>query len=121
MIFITVFIFYWVKNAVAESAKSISFWQITDIHYDKFYVQNGKKDEFCHGTDGTAEMFGEYGCETGTDIFVSSTKAMAEIESDPEFILWTGDSSPHWSKSPPNWTYIFEAYIPTRVVKNPKM
>ena len=34
---------------------------------------------------------------------------MAEIKPNPNFILWTGDSSPHWYKSPPNWTYIYEA------------
>ena len=34
---------------------------------------------------------------------------MAEIKPNPDFILWTGDSSPHWYKSPPNWTYIYEA------------
>ena len=34
---------------------------------------------------------------------------MVEIKPNPNFILWTGDSSPHWYKSPPNWTYIYEA------------
>ncbi len=74
MIFIPIFILFLAKNVVAENAKTISFWQITDIHYDKFYVKNGKKDEFCHGVNGTAEIFGEYSCEAGTDIFVSSIK-----------------------------------------------
>ena len=74
MNFITVLILYWANVVAVESAKTISFWQITDIHYDKFYVKNGKKDEFCHGVNGNAEMFGEYSCEAGTEIFVSSIK-----------------------------------------------
>ena len=43
------------------------------------------------------------------DIFQSSLGAMKEHEPKPDFILWTGDSSPHWWKpDSPSWHYIFK-------------
>ncbi len=29
------------------------------------------------------------------------------IELFSDFVLWTGDSSPHWTNPPPEWKYIF--------------
>ena len=43
----------------AEKAKKVTFWQITDIHYDSFYDEKGDEDNFCHA----------YG-EIGNGIFV---------------------------------------------------
>ena len=35
---------------------------------------------------------------------------MAINEPNPDFILWTGDSSPHWNyPDSPDWQYIYEA------------
>ena len=43
------------------------------------------------------------------DIFQSSIQAMKKFEQNPDFILWTGDSSPHWWKpDSPSWDYIFK-------------
>lgn len=92
--------------------KKISFWQITDIHYDKFYAQHGDVARFCHGSGGFAQQFGDYNCEANEALFFSALKHMAETEDQPEFILWTGDSSPHW-KDPdsPDWDYIYDAEL----------
>ena len=94
--------------------ETIQFWQITDIHYDKFYAQNGDASNFCHESDflqgQKAKRFGDYNCESSYELLTSAIDAMARFEPDPEFILWTGDSSPHWSwPDSPDWTYIYNA------------
>ena len=105
---------FWIFILSSHSilAKNVTFWQITDIHYDKFYVKNGDVQKFCHSAAGIgkARRFGEYDCETNKDLFLSALEAMVDIEPDPDFILWTGDSSPHW-KDPnsPDWEYVYEA------------
>lgn len=46
---------------------------------------------------------------------------MAKIEPNPDFILWTGDSSPHWSyPDVPNWDYVYaaEKYIANYLKKH---
>ena len=87
---ISFFILFWTEYHSIKADRNITFWQITDIHYDKFYMYHGNKAKNCHGENGTAEIFGDYSCEAGKDLFISSVKAMAEIKSDPDFILWTG-------------------------------
>ena len=71
---ISLFLLYWTEFCKVRAEKNISFWQITDIHYDKFYMYHGNKAESCHGINGSAEKFGEYSCEAGKDLFISSVK-----------------------------------------------
>jgi hypothetical protein len=100
--------------AFEATLKNGTFWQITDIHYDSFYVKGGDTTQYCHTPEnqqsGKAGLFGDYNCETNKQLFISAVKAMAKIKSNPEFILWTGDSSPHWNQpSSPDWEYIYKA------------
>ena len=37
-------------------------------------MYHGNKAESCHGINGSAEKFGEYSCEAGKDLFISSVK-----------------------------------------------
>ncbi len=40
----------------------------------------------------------------------SAINDMARINPEPDFILWTGDSSPHWTfPDSPDWDYIYKA------------
>ncbi len=93
--------------------KKVTFWQITDIHYDKFYVENGDDHKFCHqglNSSSNAGKYGNFHCETNRFLLESAVREMAEINSKPDFILWTGDSSPHWRHpTNPDWEYIFKA------------
>ena len=73
---ISLFLLYWTEFCKVRAEKNISFWQITDIHYDKFYMYHGNKAESCHGINGSAEKFGEYSCEAGKDLFISSVKGL---------------------------------------------
>ena len=72
----SLFLLYWTKFCKVRAEKNISFWQITDIHYDKFYMYHGNKAESCHGINGSAEKFGEYSCEAGKNLFISSVKGL---------------------------------------------
>ena len=69
------------------------FWQITDIHYDPFYSAEGDRSTMCHkATDGHTPLgeFGEAGCDSPLRLAQSAIRAMADIESKPDFIFWTG-------------------------------
>ena len=39
-------------------------------------MYHGNKAESCHGINGSAEKFGEYSCEAGKDLFISSVKGL---------------------------------------------
>ena len=39
-------------------------------------MYHGNKAESCHGVNGSAEKFGEYSCEAGKDLFISSVKGL---------------------------------------------
>ena len=39
-------------------------------------MYHGNKAESCHGINGSAEKFGEYSCEAGKDLFMSSVKGL---------------------------------------------
>lgn len=60
--------------------KNVTFWQITDIHYDQFYVTHGNTENFCHRDDenefifDTARRFGDYRCEANKELFESSIR-----------------------------------------------
>ena len=55
-------------------------------------------------------QFGNYSCDGTRLTLLSAIETMRVVESQPDFILWTGDSAPHWHEpSDPNWDYIFKA------------
>lgn len=65
----------------ASGLKNVTFWQITDIHYDQFYVTHGNTDNFCHRDPhfdewifDTARRFGDYRCEANKELFESSIR-----------------------------------------------
>ncbi len=73
------------------------FLQISDIHLDVKYLEGGnvKKPNMCRTTPGSASKFGSYSCDSPRILVESAFLAMKKQISDPEFILWTGDSSAH--------------------------
>jgi sphingomyelin phosphodiesterase acid-like 3 len=75
------------------------FWQITDIHYDSNYSHQLLPGYLCHSYDGyrgptnpdiPQPVFGDYNCDSPWTLVVSAVNAMKELQSDPDFILWTG-------------------------------
>ena len=43
---------------------------------------------------------GDYQCDSPLLLLKSAVLAMNKFEPNPDFILWTGDSNPHWRKQP---------------------
>lgn len=91
----------------------VTFWQITDIHFDAFYSEEaGDPDNWCHHHNSSSSSkavgaYGDYSCDSPWTLAKSALQAMREIQPNPDFILWTGDSSPHWQY--PSMEYVFSA------------
>ncbi|KAG9276455.1 acid sphingomyelinase-like phosphodiesterase 3b [Astyanax mexicanus] len=76
-----------------------SFWHITDLHWDPTYSLNGNSASVCNSSGNRptpdAGKFGDYLCDSPWDLINSSMHAMRDILPDPDFIIWTGDDTPH--------------------------
>jgi len=97
--FVLTLIFKW------SSAKQVTFWQLTDVHVDLLYDVNGDPKNLCHKNSSenlsNAGKFGNYKCEANWDLLNSALDFMKSEQSNPDFILWTGDTPPHWRHPPP--------------------
>ncbi|KAJ8289248.1 hypothetical protein COCON_G00019070 [Conger conger] len=76
-----------------------SFWHISDLHWDPTYTVTDNPDRVCASNGGrpvpNAGKFGHYLCDSPWDLINSSIYAMKDILPDPDFIIWTGDDTPH--------------------------
>lgn len=77
------------------SAVSGKFWQITDVHFDHSYETKDVAVSCPKVSADERGKFGDYRCDSPTTLVSSSLSAMKRIQPDPDFILWTGDASPH--------------------------
>lgn len=92
--------------------QELNFFQISDLHLDSLYSTDGTIDERCHKPDYVTEgdglgPAGDYRCDPPYVLVESAIRHMKRVNPDPDFILWTGDSSPHW-KDGPDFEYIFK-------------
>ncbi|KAL3874979.1 hypothetical protein ACJMK2_037925 [Sinanodonta woodiana] len=72
-----------------------SFWHITDLHLDFTYWNEQLS---CHGINiSSPGKFGNYWCDSSYELVHESIRQLANIKSDVDFVLWTGDSVPHIS------------------------
>lgn len=86
------------------------FWQITDIHWDQRYSEDGDPAKMCHEAnepDAHNSMWGNYLCDSPWPLVKSSIQAMVELEPHPDFVLWTGDNAPHTDDPAPDFPVIF--------------
>ena len=93
---------------------SNKFWQISDLHVDPFYSLQGDAFQMCHSdnrsTATDAPSTGEYGnysCDAPYALVKSALENMRFIYDDPDFILWTGDASPHYDDPRLQWDGLF--------------
>ncbi|XP_019064366.1 acid sphingomyelinase-like phosphodiesterase 3b isoform X1 [Fukomys damarensis] len=82
------------------SAEAVGkFWHITDLHLDPNYTVSQDPQEVCPSAGNqlvyNAGPWGDYLCDSPWALINSSIYAMKEIEPKPDFILWTGDDTPH--------------------------
>ncbi|XP_072249961.1 acid sphingomyelinase-like phosphodiesterase 3b [Leuresthes tenuis] len=84
------------KEAFALSGR---FWHITDLHWDPTYTLTDNPGLVCASSGkrpaASAGIFGDYVCDSPWHLINSSVYAMKRILPDPDFIVWTGDDTPH--------------------------
>ncbi|KAM9723193.1 acid sphingomyelinase-like phosphodiesterase 3b [Menidia menidia] len=75
------------------------FWHITDLHWDPTYKLTDNPELVCSSSGkrpaSGAGKFGDYVCDSPWELINSSMYAMKKILPDPDFIVWTGDDTPH--------------------------
>uniref|UniRef100_A0A4W2HIB6 Sphingomyelin phosphodiesterase acid like 3B n=1 Tax=Bos indicus x Bos taurus TaxID=30522 RepID=A0A4W2HIB6_BOBOX len=75
------------------------FWHISDLHLDPDYKVSEDPLQVCPSAGSqpvpNAGPWGDYLCDSPWILINSSIYAMKEIEPEPDFILWTGDDTPH--------------------------
>ncbi|KAM6216972.1 acid sphingomyelinase-like phosphodiesterase 3b [Rhynchocyon petersi] len=75
------------------------FWHISDLHLDPEYKVSEDPLQVCPSAGSqpvsNAGPWGNYLCDSPWALINSSVYAMKEILPQPDFILWTGDDTPH--------------------------
>ncbi|XP_030073422.1 acid sphingomyelinase-like phosphodiesterase 3b isoform X1 [Microcaecilia unicolor] len=75
------------------------FWHLTDLHLDPNYTASSNPLQVCPSAGSqpvpNAGKWGDYLCDSPWILINSSVYAMKNILPDPDFILWTGDDTPH--------------------------
>ncbi|NXQ29539.1 ASM3B phosphodiesterase, partial [Alaudala cheleensis] len=74
------------------------FWHLTDLHWDPGYEAAAAAGRPCpSGGDrpGPAGPWGSYLCDSPWSLLRSATRAMRDRLATPDFVLWTGDDTPH--------------------------
>ncbi|XP_062395282.1 acid sphingomyelinase-like phosphodiesterase 3b [Sardina pilchardus] len=91
-----VFLVLFFRGGVALTG---NFWHITDLHWDPSYRLGDDPTSVCNSSGSRpvqgAGRYGDYACDSPWDLISSSIHAMKTILPDPDFILWTGDDTPH--------------------------
>eukprot|EP00090_Calanus_glacialis_P045413 TRINITY_DN8417_c0_g1_i1.p1 TRINITY_DN8417_c0_g1~~TRINITY_DN8417_c0_g1_i1.p1 ORF type:complete len:822 (-),score=306.82 TRINITY_DN8417_c0_g1_i1:453-2918(-) len=91
------------------------FWHISDLHLDYKYTSGGNMSNWCHKEVDTETPSlnkdivgpaGNYHCDSPAALVESALLAMQRFHPNPDFIVWTGDSAPHWRDPSPNEEYI---------------
>ncbi|XP_070571497.1 acid sphingomyelinase-like phosphodiesterase 3b [Ptychodera flava] len=71
-------------------------WHVTDFHYEVNYTAGDYPESSCRDLQGeTPHYWGDYRCDSPWTLINSSVYAMHKIQSNPDFIVWTGDDTPH--------------------------
>ncbi|XP_012666852.1 acid sphingomyelinase-like phosphodiesterase 3b [Otolemur garnettii] len=80
-------------------AKAGKFWHISDLHLDLDYNESEHSLQVCPSAGSrpvpNAGHWGDYLCDSPWRLIVSAFYAMKMNEPNPDFILWTGDDTPH--------------------------
>lgn len=104
--------------ASSSEAKKLNFFQISDLHLDSRYSESGSVENRCHdlnaddddsNSNSNLSPAGDYDCDAPLALVESAIRHMKTVEPDPDFILWSGDSSPHWHGvpgGPPDIAYV---------------
>nr|XP_006821102.1 PREDICTED: acid sphingomyelinase-like phosphodiesterase 3b-like [Saccoglossus kowalevskii] len=73
-----------------------TIWHVTDFHHEPNYTSGDYPASSCRNLNGeTPAYWGDYRCDSPWSLINSSVYAMADLNSSPDFIIWTGDDTPH--------------------------
>ncbi|KAM3933426.1 acid sphingomyelinase-like phosphodiesterase 3b [Leptodactylus fuscus] len=88
-----------VVYTVFSSSDRGYFWHLTDLHLDPNYTVTADPEKVCPSAGDqpvtNAGKWGNYLCDSPVSLINSSIYAMKSILPNPDFILWTGDDTPH--------------------------
>jgi hypothetical protein len=79
------------------------FWHIADTHYDREYLENGDTAKRCtqpcgeEGCDRKASKMGDYNCDPPKAMVKSALDFMKNEKGNADFLVYTGDSPPHYA------------------------
>ena len=95
------------RESIDYTAPTLKMLQLTDIHLDTKYIENGAvycDEPVCCRTPASQYArikSGKFGylarCDCSLDLLDSFMEKAYELQ--PDFIIWTGDNSPHNSKN----------------------
>ncbi|XP_038613908.1 acid sphingomyelinase-like phosphodiesterase 3b [Tachyglossus aculeatus] len=89
----------WLLASGASGASPGRFWHISDLHLDPDYQVSQDPLQVCPSAGSqpvpNAGKWGNYLCDAPWALLNSSIHAMRDILPQPDFILWTGDDTPH--------------------------
>ncbi|XP_055512549.1 acid sphingomyelinase-like phosphodiesterase 3b [Leucoraja erinacea] len=74
------------------------FWHITDLHWDPDYKMTDDPNAVCPSSSKPVPNPGKWGsylCDSNWELINLSIYTMRDIHPQPDFILWTGDDTPH--------------------------
>ncbi|NXX49835.1 ASM3B phosphodiesterase, partial [Tricholaema leucomelas] len=75
------------------------FWHITDLHWDPDYNAGAGAGQVCPSGGSrvvpAAGPWGSYLCDAPWLLLDSAVRAMQSLVPQPDFVLWTGDDTPH--------------------------
>ncbi|XP_061216679.1 acid sphingomyelinase-like phosphodiesterase 3b [Neopsephotus bourkii] len=81
------------------AALSGRFWHITDLHWDPDYDPAAGTGQVCPSGGSragpAAGPWGSYLCDAPWRLLASAVRAMRSLLQRPDFVLWTGDDTPH--------------------------
>ena len=109
------------KEPIDPSSPTLKMLQVTDIHYDQRYIENGTvycdTPLCCHepASNYSRVKAGKFGslatCDTSNNTLKAFVQAAYELQ--PDFIIWTGDNTEH-----DNWNSTQEeVYEATSTIK----
>ncbi|KAK2864275.1 hypothetical protein Q7C36_003429 [Tachysurus vachellii] len=75
------------------------FWHISDLHIDPTYHVTEDRTKVCYSSKGFPAsdpgIFGDFMCDSPYQLILSAFSYMKNVDLEPEFMIWTGDSPPH--------------------------
>ena len=109
------------KENIDNTAPTLKMIQVTDIHYDQHYVENGTiycdTPLCCHepASQYSRIKSGKFGGALNCDTSINTLKSFVQAAYDlnPDFLIWTGDNAQHdaWNSTQE------EAYFATSTIK----